>query len=91
MFERGSRYEDAETFEVTDATGRVVRVVAPPDLAPETLRGYHQQRQGQRLDLLAAHYLDDPTAFWRICALNDVMLAESLSLEPELAIPNPRR
>lgn len=59
--------------------------------APETLRGHHLRTQGQRLDHLAARYLGDPTAWRRICELNDVMLPEALSEVDEIAIPRKRR
>ena len=53
----------------------------------QTLLGYHVRKEGQRLDHLAYRYLNDATAFWRICELNDVMHAEQLSEAAEIAIP----
>jgi hypothetical protein len=53
--------------------------------------GVHLRRQGQRLDHLAHRYLDDPTGFWRICELNDVMHAEMLSEALEIDIPERSR
>jgi hypothetical protein len=44
-------------------------------------------REGERMDHLAARYLSDPAAFWRIAELNDVMLAEDLTEHREIAIP----
>jgi hypothetical protein len=88
MFENTSRYYRLEVYHVTDRRGRQVAVVpAAPDPGERAL-GIHQLKQGQRLDHLAFKYLDDATAFWRICELNGVMLPETLSEQPEIAIPN---
>lgn len=86
-FDDKSRYKDEPTYQVTDARGRTVTVVATPAPPQEALRGYHVRRQGQRLDHLAYKYLRNPAAFWRICAINDVMLAEALSEADEIKIP----
>lgn len=87
MFDSKSRYADAETYQVTDARGRTVTVVVPPAPADQELLGYHQRKDGQRLDLLAGRYLRDPTQWWRICDLADAVVPEALSLEDELPIP----
>lgn len=87
MFDRKSRYLKAETYLVTDARGRSVSVVAPPPPPEQLLLGVHLLRQGERLDLLAAKYLNDPTGFWRIAAQNNVMLPEALTEAREIEIP----
>ena len=87
MFTNNSRYKNSETYSLRDRHGRDVRVVAVPDPRPQQFRGYHPRKQGQRLDHLAAHYLDEPTAFWRICDANDAMLPEALSEQRETIIP----
>lgn len=87
MFDSKSRYAKAETYAVTDARGRAVTVVATPPPPGQTLLGIHRLRQGERLDLLAAKYLDDPAGFWRIAEQNDVMLPEALTEAPEIEIP----
>ena len=87
MFDEKSRYFDLTPYLVTDRRGRTVSVVPVPAAPSETLVGYHVRVQGQRLDHLASHYLNDPAGFWRICELNDAMLPETLSEAPEIAIP----
>ncbi len=87
MFDPKSRYARLETYLVRDRRGREVAVVPVPGPPQQTLLGYHLLQQGQRLDHLAQKYLDDPAAFWRICELNGVMLAESLTEAKEMAIP----
>ena len=34
---------------------------------------------GDRLDLLAVQYLNDPTGFWRLCDANNAMVAGALA------------
>ncbi len=87
MFDSGSRYANVQIYRVADHRGRQVAIVAVPGAPVQDLLGYHVLHQGQRLDHLAAHYLNDPSGFWRICEENDVMLPEALSEAPEIAIP----
>jgi hypothetical protein len=87
MFDEKSRYQGLAPYQVTDRRGRTVTVVPVPPASRETLLGYHLRRQGQRLDHLAFHYLDNAAGFWRICELNDVMSPEALSEVIEIAIP----
>lgn len=87
MFDDKSRYRDAETYTLRDRRGRTVTVVAVPEEPRQSLLGYHLRRQGQRLDHLAARYLDDPAGFWRVAEMNGAMLPEALSEVAEIAVP----
>lgn len=87
MFDTKSRYVNLEPYEVTDRRGRAVKVVPVPAAPSQELLGVHRLRQGQRLDHLAAKYIDNPAGFWRICELNGVMLPETLSEALEIEIP----
>ena len=87
MFDPNSRYLNLPQYTVLDARGRTVSVVPTPPHPEQTLMGYHILRQGERLDHLASRYLSDPAGFWRIAELNDVMLAEDLTEQREIAIP----
>lgn len=87
MFEKESRYAGSKTYFVQDARDRRVVVVEPPEHLTQSLRGVHLRKQGQRIDHLAYHYLRMPTGFWRIAEMNRVMLAETLTEAPEIAIP----
>lgn len=87
MFDQKSRYAALKTYTVRDHRGREVAVVPVPPQPNQATLGIHLLRQGQRLDHLAQEYLDDPAGFWRICELNDVMLAETLTEQREIAIP----
>jgi hypothetical protein len=90
MFEDQSRYKDKETYAVRDRRGRTVRVVSVPEAPRQSLLGFHLLKQGQRMDHLAYRYLNDGAGFWRIAEANEAMLPESLSEQPEIAIPNKR-
>ena len=87
MFDSKSRYANLQTYSVEDHRGRLVAVVPVPPPPNETTLGIHVLRQGERLDHLAQRYLDNAAGFWRICEINDVMLAETLTEEREITIP----
>lgn len=88
MFASDSRYAKLATYTVTLPDGRSVvatRLPLPPlQLA---LAGYHPRVQGDRLDLLAARYLGDPTLFWKLCDANDAPVAASLEHRSLIGIP----
>jgi hypothetical protein len=87
MFDPKSRYAKAETYVVTDARDREVTIVVPPPPPEQAQLGIHLLKQGERLDLLAAKYLNDPAGYWRIAEQNDVMLPEALTEAREIEIP----
>src|SRR5690349_20261835 len=74
MAQPGSRYErvGSATVTVGDGTGgtRTVRYLLRrflPQPGPLPTLTEHTVTRGDRLDLIAATYLGDPTQFWRIC------------------------
>ena len=91
MFSQRSRYAHAATFETTDLSGRRVRAVVIPDPPREMAVGRHIRREGERLDLLANLYMQDPTGYWRIAALNGAVLPDALAQTDLLMIPPPGR
>lgn len=88
MFSEKSRYHDTEQYLITDRRGRNVQVVVVPEVVQQSIVGYHLLLQGQRIDHLAFNYTQDEAGFWRIVQANDKMLPESLSEQPEIAIPD---
>jgi hypothetical protein len=87
MFGPKSRYLQSGQYTVKDRRGRIVNVVSVPPIPQQTLLGYHVLKQGQRLDHLSDKYLKDPAGYWRICEFNQVMLAEDLSEQLQIGIP----
>jgi hypothetical protein len=67
MFFPGSRYQNAGSYSWKLSNGRVVKATAIPLPGNETVIGYYPRTDDQRLYLVAARYLADPTTFWRLC------------------------
>lgn len=85
MFDPTSRYASLEvaTHQITDANGetrevRYVRRRFMPPSEDQVLLVEHLLGQGDRLDLLAARYLNDSTQYWRLCDANGVLHPEEL-------------
>lgn len=91
MFSSNSRYANAPTYTVTLRDGRRVTAVIFPSPSKARLLGYHQRLDGQRLDLIASHYLADATAFWRICDANNAVVPDALAAHEEVGIPEKGR
>ena len=77
-----SRYYGIETvlFKTTD--GRTIvylRRRLLPSVERFALLQEHVVDEGDRLDNIAAHYLGDPEAFWRIADANSAMRPEELT------------
>jgi hypothetical protein len=53
------------------------RFVPPPEQL--AVLGEHAVSQGERLDHVAARYLGDPEAFWRLCDANRALRPEELT------------
>ena len=78
VFDPKSRYvKHSQVTTATDRRGRQVSCLTPALVPPQTELGKHRLKQGQRLDHLANHYLNNPTGFWRIAELNSAMAAEA--------------
>lgn len=100
MLDPTSRYAavPVATTQIPDGTGnlrevRYLRRRFPPQPASLHIVTEHVVTQGDRLDLLAATYFDDPTQFWRItdanaCVHPDELLADD-RLGDRLLIPVP--
>ena len=93
MFAPNSRYAAIPNATYTDRSGRVIvykRLRPIPDAPVQQL---HRVVQGDRLDLLAFRYYDDPEQFWRICDANRALLPDDLTAEVgrRLTIPLPLR
>jgi hypothetical protein len=87
MFFPGSRYFKTATYTAHTASGAAVTAVRLPIRSAPPIRGHHQRIDTQRLDLLAAHYLGDSTAFWRLCDTGRSMSPDALAVHGRVAIP----
>jgi hypothetical protein len=76
-----SRYSGIEIATMTGPGGAPVvylrrRFVPPPERF--ALLADHVVTQGERMDNIAAQYLDDPVQFWRICDANRAVRPDDL-------------
>jgi len=85
MAAAASRYEGLETAGVTvpDGSGgeremRYLRRRTPADAASTRVLATHRVAPDDRLDLVAARYLGDPTAFWRVADANAALDPDDL-------------
>jgi hypothetical protein len=83
----GSRYDQAVIYQATTAAGATVSSLVIPAVRSPAPIGYHPRIVGDRLDLLAVRYLDDPTGFWRLCDANNALVAGALEQQALIAIP----
>ncbi len=89
-----SRYYGLEIAMLQTADGKTVAYVRRRFLPqPERLAllQEHVVTQGERLDNITAHYLDDPQQFWRLCDANGAMrpdeLTETLGRRLRITLP----
>lgn len=87
MFSPNSRYAGAGTYSARTPGGTVVAVTRLPIRAQPPSRGFHMRDDTQRLDLIAAHYLGDATAFWQLCDAGDTFAPDALAARARIAIP----
>ena len=87
MFTQGSRYAAAGASVLAMPDGSQIPVVIPPAPTTPAVAGYHQRRDGERLDLIAAQYLTDATATWRLCDANNSMVPDALGARSFIGIP----
>lgn len=82
-----SRYHGTAIYQARTATGAMVpALMIPAPRAPAPV-GYHPRAVGDRLDLLAVRYLDEPTGFWRLCDANNAPVAGALEQRTLIGIP----
>lgn len=84
----GSRYEKTGTYAAVRPDGTTVTAVRLPLPGPPVARGFHRRRADTpRLDLVASHYLHDPTGFWRVCDANGAVVPDALAARDRVGIP----
>jgi hypothetical protein len=88
MFIANSRYAKQAVYIATTSDGRQVPAVTLPKPPLATgLAGFHTRRVGERLDLVAARFLADPTWFWRLCDANNTPVPDALAARALVGIP----
>lgn len=83
----GSRYEKTGTYTVRRRGGPPAAALRLPLPGPAGVRGYFRRNDGQRLDHVAAHFLNDPTAFWRLCDAGGAVVPDALASHELIGIP----
>ncbi len=84
----GSRYLSAGTSRVARPDGGTVAALKFPLPGPAVVRGYFRRPDDRRrLDLIAAHFLQDATASWRLCDANNAVVPDALAARPLVGIP----
>jgi hypothetical protein len=87
MFSPGSRYAGLARYQVMLPDGTRVSCTRLHLAENRPLQGFHRRAQGQRLDLIAARFLSDATAFWRLCDASGAAAADALAARDLVAIP----
>lgn len=82
LFPPTSRYYGLTATQLTRADGRPItylrrRFVPPPERFTDV--DEHEVAAGDRIDNLAARYLDDPLQYWRICDANRAVRPDELT------------
>ncbi len=82
MFNKGSRYEKAKTFDpILDGTA-VFKGIRPRETGSSAGVIEHVVKAGDRLDLLAGHYYNNDRLWWRIADANpDFLFPGDMVLE----------
>lgn len=87
MANPASRYSTAPTYQVSLGDGSVATALVIPGPRSPAPIGYHPRALGERLDLLAVRYLNDPTGFWRLCDANNAIVPGALEARALIGIP----
>jgi hypothetical protein len=70
MFQKGSRYEKTRLFIPASDGSKVFEGIRPRNIDPAAGVIEHMVKAGDRPDLLAGHYYNDPRMWWRIVDAN---------------------
>jgi hypothetical protein len=87
MFFPGSRYASQQTYMVTRSDGSTVTATRLPTPGLAVVLGYYRRKSGDRLDHIAARFMADATAFWRICDANGAVSPDALVARDLVGVP----
>lgn len=93
VFDRLSRYvkPPLTPYKAIDWRGRDVFALPMIEPPGRIAVGRHVKKQNQRLDQLAAAYLNDPNGFWRLAEVNGSVLPDALAESQLVEVPAPNR
>ncbi|WP_425097915.1 hypothetical protein [Tropicibacter sp. S64] len=86
-YPKTSRYHGLPLRSVPGPDGKPVTVVEAPRREDLPTLGWHAYQPGQTLDHLGHAYCGAPQAWWRVPDHMNVLWADSLTEEMEIAIP----
>jgi hypothetical protein len=86
-FPTDSRYYSSSILSYTSPSGQTVsylarRLVPQPGAANYATVAQYTVQHGDRLDLIAAKYLNDPLLFWLLCDANGAISPDELVKTP---------
>lgn len=87
MFFPGSRYASVGAYAVTRADGSTVLATKLPTPGVQAVLGYYRRNANDRLDQIAARFLSDPAAFWRLCDANGALVPDALAARNLVGVP----
>jgi hypothetical protein len=87
MFFPGSRYINMAPNQITRKDGAVIAATRLPQPLPNPIVGFFPRLNSQRLDAIAAHFLSDPTTFWKLCDANGSISPDALGTHRLVGIP----
>jgi hypothetical protein len=87
MFFPGSRYASLGRYSIVLANGTTVSATKLPTPGLQVALGYYRRSAADRLDQIAARFLADPTAFWRVCDANGAMVPDALAASDLVGVP----
>jgi hypothetical protein len=82
MFDRDSRYGQLTPLTVVGPNGSPVRIVPIRFIQPTAAVIARRIKQGDRPDLLAYEFFQEPQLFWRIADANETMRPSELTALP---------
>jgi len=83
----GSRYSNSNIYAIAGPNGTTVSVLAPPLPGAAVVQGYYRRGGAQRLDVIANAFLQDATAFWRLCDANNSVVPDALAARALIGVP----
>jgi len=89
MIDDRSRYHECIVYQ--DGETQFFGARQRLDTTPQPDDRFHLVVMGDRVDLLAAQYLADPTLWWVICDFNDIAFPLDLTVGTTLRIPSLER